>query len=76
VIAAAALVPNFYAARGVWLLHDLIAAGVWTPIQSLIIQDHTRPETRALEMGKVLAFGGIGTILGRCCPVSRISEWG
>jgi MFS family permease len=64
VIAVAALVPSFYGAAGVWLLHDLIGAGVWTPIQSLIIQDHTRPETRALEMGKVLAFGGIGTILG------------
>ncbi|MFB3880615.1 MAG: MFS transporter [Armatimonadota bacterium] len=64
VISVAALVPNFYGAAGVWLLHDLIGAGVWTPIQSLIIQDHTRPETRALEMGKVLAFGSIGTILG------------
>ncbi|MFB3880437.1 MAG: MFS transporter [Armatimonadota bacterium] len=64
VIAASAMIPSFYGAAGVWLLHDLIGAGVWTPIQSLIIQEHTRPETRALEMGKVLAFGGIGTILG------------
>jgi MFS family permease len=64
VIAVAACIPNFYAAAGVWLLHDLIGAGVWTPIQSLIIQEHTRPETRALEMGKVLAFGSIGTIVG------------
>ena len=64
VLSASALIPNFYGAAGVWLLHDLIGAGVWVPIQALIIQDHTRPETRALEMGKVLAFAGIGTILG------------
>jgi MFS transporter, DHA1 family, tetracycline resistance protein len=64
VLSASALLPNFYAAAGVWLLHDLIGAGVWVPIQGLIIQEHTRPETRALEMGKVLAFAGLGTIIG------------
>ncbi len=64
IISAAALIPNFYAAAGVWLLHDLLGSGVWTPIQGYIIQEHTRPETRALEMGKVLAFGSIGTIIG------------
>jgi len=64
VISLSACIPSFYGAAGVWLLHDLIGAGVWTPIQSLIIQEHTRPETRALEMGKVLAFGSIGTIVG------------
>ena len=64
VISVSALIPNFYAAAGVWLLHDLIGAGVWTPIQNLIIQEHTRPDTRALEMGKILAFGGIGTVVG------------
>jgi len=63
-IAGSALIPHFYGAAGLWLVHDLIGAGVWTPIQSLIIQEYTRPETRALEMGKVLAFGGLGTILG------------
>jgi MFS family permease len=35
---------------------------VWTPVQNLIIQEYTRPEKRALEMGKLLAFGGLGTI--------------
>ncbi len=64
IISVAALIPNFYAAAGVWLLHDLLGSGVWTPIQGYIIQEHTRPETRALEMGKVLAFGSIGTIIG------------
>ncbi len=64
VIFASAFIPNFWGAAGVWLLHDLIGAGVWVPIQSFILQEYTRPETRALEMGKVLAFGGLGTILG------------
>jgi MFS family permease len=48
----------------VWLLHDLVGAGVWLPIQNQIIQDYTRPEERALEMGKLLAFSGVGGILG------------
>lgn len=64
IISASALVPNFYAAAGVWLLHDLVGAGVWLPIQNQIIQDYTRPEERALEMGKILAFSGLGGILG------------
>ena len=33
-------------------------------MQNLIIQEHTRPESRALEVGKILAFGGVGTIVG------------
>jgi predicted MFS family arabinose efflux permease len=64
IISASAFVPSFYGAAAVWLLHDLLGAGVWMPIQNLIIQDYTRPERRALEMGKLLAYGGIGTIIG------------
>jgi len=63
-ISASALIPGFWAASGVWLLHDLVGAGVWLPIQNQIIQDYTRPEERALEMGKLLAFSGVGGILG------------
>jgi MFS family permease len=62
--ASAALVPTFGWATGVWLLHDFLGAGVWIPVQNLIIQEYTRPESRALEVGKILAFGGIGTIIG------------
>ena len=64
VLSASALIPNFYGAAIVWLLHDLLGAGVWIPVQNLIIQDHTHPDRRALEMGKILAYGGIGTIIG------------
>ena len=59
-----ALIPGFGWATGVWLLHDFLGAGVWIPVQNLIIQEHTRPESRALEVGKILAFGGVGTIVG------------
>jgi len=51
-------------AAGVWLLHDLLGAGVWIPVQNLIIQEYTDPANRALEMGKILAFAGVGTIVG------------
>ena len=64
ILAASAMIPNFYGAAGVWLLHDLLGAGLWIPVQNLIIQEYTDPANRALEMGKILAFGGVGTILG------------
>ncbi len=60
----AAFMPTFTGASAVWLLHDLVGAGVWIPVQNLIIQDYTRPDQRALQVGKILAYGGIGTIIG------------
>jgi len=64
VLSASAVIPNFYGAAIVWLLHDLLGAGVWIPVQNLIIQDYTDPDQRALQLGKILAYGGIGTIIG------------
>ena len=64
ILSASALIPNFYGASVVWLLHDLLGAGVWIPVQNLIIQDYTEPDQRALQMGKILAYGGVGTIIG------------
>jgi predicted MFS family arabinose efflux permease len=63
-LSASALIPHFHPAAGVWLLHDLLGAGVWIPVQGLLIQQHTSPETRALTVGKLMAYGGIGTIIG------------
>ncbi len=74
VLSASSFIPNFYASAGVWLLHDLIGAGIWIPIQNQIIQDYTDPEHRALQMGKLLAFGGVGTILGPLLA-GYLSEW-
>jgi MFS family permease len=64
ILSASAVIPNFYGSAAVWLLHDLLGAGIWIPVQNLIIQDYTDPEKRALQMGKLLAFGGVGTIAG------------
>lgn len=61
---ASAFMPTFTGASAVWLLHDLVGAGIWIPVQNLIIQDYTRPDQRALQVGKMLAYGGIGTIIG------------
>ena len=46
------------------LLHDLLGAGVWIPVQNLIIQAYTDADQRALQMGKILAYGSVGTIIG------------
>ncbi len=64
ILSGSALISGFHLAAAVWLLHDLIGAGIWIPVQNLIIQDHTRPDRRALELGKIQAYGGIGTIIG------------
>lgn len=64
VIAASAVLPWLWVSAGVWLLHDFIGAGIWLPIQSALIQQYSRDETRGLEVGKVLAWGGIGSALG------------
>lgn len=64
ILSASALVPNFYGASAVWLLHDLLGAGIWIPVQNLIIQDYTDADQRALQMGKILAYGSVGTIIG------------
>lgn len=64
VLTLSAVLPWLWASAGVWLLHDLIGAGIWLPIQSTLIQQYSRDASRGLEVGKVLAWGGIGGALG------------
>ncbi len=64
VLTISAVLPWLWASAGVWLLHDLIGAGIWLPIQSTLIQQYSRDASRGLEVGKVLAWGGIGGALG------------
>ncbi len=64
IIAVAAVIPNFLASTAVFLFHDALGAAVWTPIQATLIQHYSRPESRGLEVGKVLAWAGIGAIIG------------
>ncbi len=63
-IAAGGLIPNFFWAAAVWLLHDLLGAGVWIPIQSAIIQEECREGSRGLDLSKTLAFSALGGAVG------------
>jgi hypothetical protein len=63
-MAACAIIPHFWASAGIFLLHDLIGAGIWSPIQATIIQRFSRDETRGIEVGKVLAWTSLGSIIG------------
>ncbi len=63
-VLASALIPHVWIAAGVFLLHDLIGAGIWSPIQATLIQRYSRGATRGLEVGKVLTWTSIGSIFG------------
>jgi len=63
-ISAGALIPDFFWAAAIWLLHDLVGAGIWIPIQSAIIQDECREESRGLDLSKTLAFSALGGAIG------------
>ena len=63
-IGGAAVIPGALGATAVWLLHDLIGAGVWAPIQNTLIQQHSRPDARGLDVGRVAAIGLVGGIFG------------
>lgn len=61
---ASALIPVFWLSAAVFLLHDFIGAGIWSPIQAMLIQRYSRDANRGLEVGKVLAWGGLGAVIG------------
>ncbi len=61
-LALCAVLPNFWASAGVFLLHDLIGAGIWSPIQAMLIQKFSRDATRGTEVGKVLAWTSLGAV--------------
>lgn len=63
-ISAGGLLPWFLPAAGVWLLHDLVGAGVWIPIQNEIIQRYCRDAVRGLDLSKTLALSSVGGAFG------------
>lgn len=63
-IGAGGLIPVLVPAAAVWLLHDLVGAGIWIPIQSEIIQRHCRESTRGLDMSKTLVLSSLGGAFG------------
>lgn len=74
VLATSALMPTLLLSAAIWLLHDFIGAGIWLPIQSTLIQRYSREATRGLEVGKVLAWAGLGSIFGPLAagPLAKI----
>ncbi len=63
-IAISPFLSNSILSASVYLSHDLIGAGIWSPIQATLIQKFSSNEKRGLEVGKVLAWGSIGAIFG------------
>jgi len=59
-----AIIPVYSWSVGIFLLHDLIGSGIWAPIQAMLLQRYSRDATRGIEVGKVLAWSSIGSILG------------
>jgi len=59
-ISAGALIPDLFWAAAIWLLHDLVGAGIWIPIQSAIIQGECREESRGLDLSKTPGLLGPG----------------
>ncbi|MBI4532031.1 MAG: MFS transporter, partial [Candidatus Latescibacteria bacterium] len=64
ILTAGAVIPDFFWAAAVWLLHDLFGAAIWIPIQSTIIQEECRDEQRGLDLSKTLAFSALGGAIG------------
>jgi MFS family permease len=63
-IGAAGIIPTFEAALGVWLLHDLVGAGVWSPIRQSLLQRYSRGQKRGSDTTKALALSDFGMVLG------------
>ena len=63
-IAVTPLIPNPWIAIGVWLTHDLLGAGIWSPIHNHYIQLHSRPESRGADVSKVLGLSQLGRVAG------------
>lgn len=63
-LSACALIPNFLIATIVWLAHDYVGAAFWGPVQKTLIQQYSRPESRAYDVSKVAAFSTLGWIIG------------
>jgi len=67
----------------VWLLHDLLGAGIWLPIQQRYIQRYARPESRGADVSKSLGLMQLGNVLGpfiaaalpTCLPANSVATY-
>jgi hypothetical protein len=63
-IVGGGIIPNFWLATIVWLLHDFLGAGIWIPIQSEMIQKYSRASSRAMDVAKVIGLSSITLVPG------------
>jgi len=68
VIAAPAVVDwttgSFLLVTVAWVIHDMLGASVWVPIQERFIQQYSRPQRRAADVAKAKALMALGLVLG------------
>ena len=68
-VAAPALVDwldgGFLLVALAWVLHDMVGASIWVPIQERFIQQYCRPERRAADVAKSGALMALGFVLGQ-----------
>ena len=62
--------PALWVSVGVWLAHDFMGMGLWLPIQQVLMQRHSRPESRAEEIIVSTALGALGAV-----PAPFIAGW-
>jgi MFS family permease len=60
----ATLMPTFLTSAAVWLLHDFVGGGIWSPIQHTLIQRYSRDESRGHDVSKALALMALGGAVG------------
>jgi sugar phosphate permease len=63
-LAAAGLIVEPMIAVVVWLMHDLVGASVWGPIQNQYVQYYARAESRATQVAKFMTLSRTGMVLG------------
>lgn len=63
-IAGTGLIPSAIGATVVFVLHDLVGATFWGPINSSLIQAYARPAQRGSDVALVTGLSGLGWIFG------------
>ena len=63
-ITGAGLIPSAMGATIIFVLHDLVGATFWGPINASLIQAHARPSQRGADVALVTGLSGLGWIFG------------
>lgn len=58
------LTGSFLLVTATWVIHDMVGAAIWVPIQEGFIQKFSRPERRAADVAKAQALMALGFVAG------------